>query len=187
MAHFRWCFWLRNPSGQQQSGWSEQQTLGHSFNSVEDFWCLVNNITNPFDTSNGSNANIDYSIFRKDVKPDYDGDEFKNGGRIILKLNVKSNTPVKLYDGWIHVLLALIGESYDEIGSQCCVGLRLVIKRSNVKFEIWTVDKETTKIKTLTEAFIKLITPIIQLNKPQAEFESFDKSVTFKVAVEDSN
>lgn len=69
---------------------------------------MINNINSPFDKAQN---NIDYSIFRENILPDYDEECFKAGGRIILKLpNIGMKNEQKLFDTWLHLLLALIGK-----------------------------------------------------------------------------
>lgn len=68
---------------------------------------MINNVANPFDPANNS-GNVDYSIFRKGIRPDYEDQYLKHGGRIILKLP-SNNPPHKLFEVWVHLILALIG------------------------------------------------------------------------------
>lgn len=169
-----WTFWLRNTAGNSRSDWSQQQKEGFTFKTVEDFWCFMNNISSPFE---GNQQNVDYSIFRSGIKPDYDTPALQPGGRIIFKL-FGGNKGNKLFDTWIHVVLSLIGETFDEQGSGACAGLRLVIKRGSIKFEVWTTDKTRETMQNLTNMYIKLMSTLIEVK--EAEFESFDRSVSFK-------
>lgn len=175
----KWCFWLRNSQGGRNNEWSQQQTLGHTFDTVEDFWRMINNIHNPFE---GNNNNIDYSIFRESLIPDYDESCFKDGGRIILKLpGGGSRTPHKHFEVWVHLLLALIGENFDDMGGEYVGGLRLVAKRGTIKLEVWTKAKDTAKMEPLTRAVAQLVSPLLDHGRLSVDFESFDKSVSLKV------
>lgn len=79
-----------------------------TFDTVEDFWSLYNHIKLPTEIRNGN----DYSLFKNNIRPMWEDEQNKNGGRWVINLpkNFRHNELDKL---WLEVILCLIGEAFD--------------------------------------------------------------------------
>lgn len=145
--------------------------------TIEEFWSLMNQINNPFESVN----NIDYSIFRENYTPDYTVENLLHGGRVIIKLtqadNLKSNfdkqrsfksksKPAEYKELFIMLLVSIISEAYYYDGGSKIVGLRLVINKNQTKFEFWTNTSKTADI----ENFIIKVGCQIKLDYPDIDF-----------------
>lgn len=173
-----WSFWLRDVSnsGRGEGAWS--LSLAHTFSTVEGFWSLINSLI-PYPRLN----NVDFYIFRKGIFPDYEDNALKHGGRVLLKLPSNNQPDTIMHDNWVYMLLALIGEVYHADGGLALAGLRLVYRKGTPKYEIWTTSKNKEQMERLCRAFLGLELPSNTSggNRLAIEFESFDKSVHFKV------
>ncbi|KAI9995055.1 hypothetical protein PInf_012047 [Phytophthora infestans] len=62
----RWVLWYDNPKKRHSTeSWEENLKNVYTFNTVEDFWCLYNNILAPTKLSIGSN----YHLFKEGIRP----------------------------------------------------------------------------------------------------------------------
>ena len=66
----------------------------NAFDSVEDFWCLFNNMCAPKKLSVGSN----YHIFKHGIKPMWEDPENKAGGKWVLTVPKQRNRSI--VDSW---------------------------------------------------------------------------------------
>ena len=56
---YRWVLWFDNPKLKKpDESWEENLKKIHSFDTVEDFWCLFNNIVAPTKLTMNSNFHI---------------------------------------------------------------------------------------------------------------------------------
>eukprot|EP01056_Protomagalhaensia_sp_Gyna25_P000183 Protomagalhaensia_sp_Gyna_25__182@NODE_1089_length_2203_cov_148_218115_g864_i0_p1_GENE_NODE_1089_length_2203_cov_148_218115_g864_i0NODE_1089_length_2203_cov_148_218115_g864_i0_p1_ORF_typecomplete_len205_score30_20IF4E/PF01652_18/7_1e29_NODE_1089_length_2203_cov_148_218115_g864_i010401654 len=173
-----WSFWLRSNQHHDkvQSSWNDQQIRGHTFGTVEDFWCLVNGVRDPFE-----HGSSEYSVFRENLKPDYETDAFRNGGRIVLQLPLqqgKGNSS-RNYDIWVHLLLAVIGENFDDVGGKYIAGLRLVTKKNSNKVEIWTVKREVEEVGKLASSVREMAEPFFENSNLSVKFSAFKGPIAF--------
>ena len=76
---------------------------------MEDFWALYNHI----ELSSKLSAGCDYSLFKEGVKPMWEDDRNRRGGRWVINLN-KSQRATFLDNFWLEVMLCLIGEAFDD-------------------------------------------------------------------------
>lgn len=66
------------------------------------------------------------------------------------------------FDVWIHLLLSLIGENFDDLGGEHIGGLRLVTKpRGGTKFEVWTTVSDPCLMEALSQAILHVIAPLV--------------------------
>lgn len=85
LLEHRWClFMLQDGERRTQESWNDSQVEVHRFNTVEDFWCMVNHIHPP------SNIGVsDYSLFKEGIKPAWEDPAVSQGGRWVAKLPTK--------------------------------------------------------------------------------------------------
>lgn len=125
-----WTLWyLEND---RSKSWEDMQNEITSFDTVEDFWCLYNHIKPPSDIKVGS----DYSLFKKGIRPMWEDDANKKGGRWVISL---TRCPKNELDNlWLDVLLCLIGEAFDHSDQIC--GAVVNVRPKNYKISIWTAQ-----------------------------------------------
>lgn len=101
-----WTLWYYDH--EKGKTWEACQHQITTFDTVEDFWSLYNHIKQPLEIKNGN----DYSLFKNNIRPMWEDEQNKNGGRWIINLQkfFRHNELDKL---WLEVILCLIGEAFD--------------------------------------------------------------------------
>jgi hypothetical protein len=107
---FEWVLWFDNPGGRQNvSGYGQSLRQVYSFKTVEDFWCLFNNIKPP----SMFQPNVTYYLFKKGIEPKWESPANAGGGS--WSANVPGKGPEakrRLDEWWIHSVMACIGEHH---------------------------------------------------------------------------
>lgn len=101
-----WTLWYYD--NEKGKTWEACQHQIATFDTVEDFWSLYNHIKRPTEIKSGN----DYSLFKNNIRPMWEDDQNKNGGRWVINLQ-KSFRNNDLDDLWLDVILCLIGEAFD--------------------------------------------------------------------------
>ncbi|CAG0893096.1 unnamed protein product [Darwinula stevensoni] len=129
-----WTLWFFK--NDRTKAWEENQVEITSFATVEDFWALYNYI----EVASHLPAGTDYSLFKKGIKPMWEDDRNKKGGRWLLNLN-KSQRFADLDNLWLEVLLCLIGEAFEDESEEMC-GAVVNIRNKGDKIGVWTATSE---------------------------------------------
>jgi len=125
----RWTIWYDNPGKKtSQSSWAENLKKIVTFDTVEDFWSIFNNIRPASKLTTGSN----YHLFKDSIEPKWEHSDNSRGGKWILTVSKGSD----LDQLWLWALLAVIGENFDEENeiNGCVVSRR----RPNDRMALWT-------------------------------------------------
>lgn len=149
-----WTLWYFK--NDRDRDWEQNQREVASFDTVEDFWAIINNIEVPSNLAHG----CDYSLFRKGIRPMWEDNANKNGGRWFNELDDKRNSDIsgkveKLDRAWLEVIMCLVGEAFGKIGSNVTGAVcQRRVKRKN-KLSVWLrtahVDDESSIIKPIGE------------------------------------
>ncbi|THH30058.1 hypothetical protein EUX98_g4112 [Antrodiella citrinella] len=91
-------------------GWMEDIKRVISFDSVEEFWGLYNNIVPPSNLPQRAN----YYLFKEGIIPAWEDDANKNGGKWSIQLP-KDKNRANVDKMWLYTMLAAIGETFDPI------------------------------------------------------------------------
>lgn len=127
-----WTLWYDNPQGKtNQASWGDNLKKIMSFDTVEDFWRLFNNIVPSSRLSPGSN----YHLFKENVEPKWEDPVNENGGKWVVTLQARQRRE-HLDRLWLWAVLAVIGESF-EFSNEIC-GLVVSIRKSMDKIALWT-------------------------------------------------
>lgn len=103
---YRWVMWYNAPP--KKTGWLLQKIA--TFDSVEDFWCVINNIVPPSRLAIGGN----YHLFKEGIQPEWEDKENEQGGKWVFDSGRQDN---ELFDNcWLWAMLALIGEFFEDCG-----------------------------------------------------------------------
>mmetsp|Transcript_28046 Transcript_28046/g.38771 ORF Transcript_28046/g.38771 Transcript_28046/m.38771 type:complete len:201 (+) Transcript_28046:131-733(+) len=127
-----WTLWFDNPTGRQkQTTWGASLRSVFTFNTVEDFWCMYNNIVTPSKLVSGS----DFSLFKAGVEPKWEDSVNQYGGKWTFLLQ-KTVPKLALDQHWLNLLLAVIGEQFED-GEEIC-GAVVNIRNKQDRISIWT-------------------------------------------------
>lgn len=124
-----WTLWFtKPPSGKQD--WSELLKEVISFNSVEEFWGIYNNITPASELAQKS----DYHLFKSGVRPEWEDSQNKYGGRWHYTFkNGKANDEV-----WLNLMLGAIGEMLEDESDNEVMGVVINIRKAFWRVGLWT-------------------------------------------------
>jgi translation initiation factor 4E len=111
-----------------------------TFSSVEDFWDYYSHLIRPNDLPNTS----DYHLFKDGIKPMWEDEANRNGGKWILRL--RKGLASKY---WEDLILAVLGEQFD-VGPEIC-GAVISIRYQEDILSLWnrTATDAETKMKIL--------------------------------------
>ncbi|KAI9535361.1 translation initiation factor eIF4E [Dissostichus eleginoides] len=126
----RWALWYFK--NDKSKSWTENLRLISKFDTVEDFWALYNHIQQPSKLGFG----CDYCLFKDGIKPMWEDDRNKLGGRWLMTLN-KQQRHNDLDRYWMETLLCLVGESFDA-ASEDVNGAVVNVRPKGDKISIWT-------------------------------------------------
>ncbi|KAK0423793.1 hypothetical protein QR680_008336 [Steinernema hermaphroditum] len=110
-----------------------------AFNTVEGFWAIYNHILPPSRLDFGS----DYYVFRKGIKPMWEDDNNAKGGRWLISID-RTKRSARLDAFWIELLIALIGEQFEDSEHIC--GIVVNCRHKGDKISVWTRDAEKDDI-----------------------------------------
>jgi translation initiation factor 4E len=145
-------FWYMK-RGQKNSAESYEDSIKQisSFNTIEQFWKIYSHIIRPGDP--GSEKPMDYILFKKGIKPMWEDENNKRGGKWVVRIPKK----VSAYY-WESILLAVIGEQFD-VGDEIC-GCVLSVRFSEDVISIWNRDCSNkvvlTRIRDIMRRVLKL-------------------------------
>ncbi len=130
------------------------------FGTVEDFWGIFQHLRKP----DSCKAGIEYFMFKEPIKPMWEDENNKNGGRISIKLRKEFTTII-----WEEMIFALIGgilpkEMKDEIN-----GIVVTSRKEYNTLQIWFKNYETNLIADLEQCIrdILVIPPEVNLEIKQ--------------------
>ena len=128
-----------------------------TFNTVEGFWSHYSHLTQPNNlSSSDSTAQIDYYLFRENIKPMWEDEANSKGGKWIL--HVKKGLASKY---WEDLLLAVIGEQFP-YGDEIC-GVVVSVRYLEDIISVWSKNADNKDAKyAIREALSKSV-----LNLPQ--------------------
>jgi len=127
----RWSIWYDGPAKKiNVSNWVDNLKEVFTFDSVEDFWSVYNNIQSPLQLPPGSN----YHLFKHGIKPMWEHEANRRGGKWIVGFPNKLRA--KIDRCWLFLSLALIGEHFHD-GDEVCGGVVSVRKQSS-RISLWT-------------------------------------------------
>ena len=134
------------------------------FDTIEDFWAIFQHLRKPDSCKPG----IEFQMFKEPVKPMWEDENNKNGGRISIKLRKDFTTII-----WEEMIFALIGdvlpkEIKDEIN-----GIIVSSKREFNTLQIWFKNFEAKKNDNIGACIRDLLQIPPEVN---LEFKQFFKN-----------
>ncbi|KZV55522.1 eukaryotic translation initiation factor isoform 4E-2 [Dorcoceras hygrometricum] len=140
----KWTFWYDNQSKKQGGPWGSSIRKAYTFDTVEEFWCLYDQIFRPSKLP----GNADFHLFRAGVEPKWEDPECASGG----KWTVASSKKATLDDMWLETLMALIGEQFHDANEIC--GVVASVRQRGDKLSLWT---KTAANEALQVSFFYLL------------------------------
>jgi len=129
-----WTLWFFK--NDRTKGWEENQKEIITVDTVEDFWSLYNHI----ELASRLTPGCDYSIFKKGIKPMWEDDHNRKGGRWLINLDKKQRSTC-LDDFWLEVMLCLIGDTFNQ-DSELVNGAVVNIRNKGDKIAMWLCDSK---------------------------------------------
>ena len=122
-----WIVWYRPPTSKYSD--YEKSTIALApISSVEGFWTVYSHLKRPSLLP----AVSDYHIFRKGIRPVWEDDANKRGGKWIIRL--KKGVADRY---WEDLLLAIVGDQFAEAGEEVC-GAVLSVRSGEDVLSVWT-------------------------------------------------
>ncbi|KAI9831809.1 MAG: hypothetical protein M1819_004706 [Sarea resinae] len=128
-----WTLWFTKPPSGKGDNWNELLKEVVTFDSVEEFWGIYNNITPTSELALKS----DYHLFKKGVRPEWEDPQNKHGGKWAYQFKEKRSVPID--DLWLHVMLAAIGETLENSDDDGEVmGVVVNVRKGFYRLGLWT-------------------------------------------------
>eukprot|EP00127_Corallochytrium_limacisporum_P003761 Clim_evm93s152 gene=Clim_evmTU93s152 len=137
----------RNNNVKGQDYEKHTKSLG-SFDTVEDFWALYSHLVKPDDLTLN-----DYQLFRQGIKPMWEDEANKNGGKWVLRL--RKGVASRL---WEILVLAMVGGN---MPSDIC-GAVISTRLNEDILSVWTADAKDQESIQRCQVFLKeqLLLPV---------------------------
>lgn len=129
----KWTLWFDNPvTKQTTSKYGQELRSVLTFDNVEDFWCLYNNIRTPGQLS----PSATFYLFKENILPQWEDANNTHGGCWTAPISRGPNSKAVLDAWWLNSVLGCIGEQFTE-GEEIC-GVAVVIRTKGDRIELWT-------------------------------------------------
>jgi len=161
-----------SPKGKQDvSNWQQNVKKIVSFSSVEDFWCLFNNLVKPSRLAVGGN----YHLFKDGIMPAWEDPANENGGKWVLELARTDNSLNKV---WMYTVLAMIGENFPDSNEICGAVVSLRPKKN--RLALWTRTAKDSHSQRRIGEKLKLVMELDQNAKIYyQDFQSLMKRTSY--------
>jgi len=169
-----WVFWFRPPIS-KSNGFVEYEKTLHAmagFSTVEDFFVTYRHLKRPSILPLVS----DYHIFKKGIRPVWEDDENKKGGKWIVRL--KKGVADRY---WEDLVLAIVGDQFAEASEEVC-GAVLSVRNGEDILSIWTRN-DGGRVLKIRETMKRVLTfpP-----DTKVEWKSHDSSIQQRTAIDDA-
>ena len=148
----KYAFWFRiskqNMKNQNNIQYESQIKKISEFDTIEDFWAIYQHLKTPDKCEPG----IDIHLFKDPIKPLWEDDSNKNGGKLIIKCN-KGYTSVI----WEEIILDLLGGLIRKDLSDEINGIVFKSKKECNFLEIWLKDSNKNNYSQLEKSIRDLI------------------------------
>ncbi len=144
------------------------------FDTLEDFWAIFQYLKKPDDCKQA----IEFQLFKNNIKPMWEDENNKNGGRIALKLRKEFSNLV-----WEELVFAFIGGYFDKDIKDEINGLVINCKKDFNTLQIW-IKSYSTEVTSAIEKNIRDILSIPNevaldikpFNQPQKDYNNYNNN-----------
>ncbi|XP_071952012.1 eukaryotic translation initiation factor 4E-like [Antedon mediterranea] len=163
----KWALWFFK--NDKTKSWADNLRVVTTFDTVEDFWAVYNHIQLASKLVTG----CDYSLFKDGVKPMWEDDQNKAGGRWLVNFD-KRNRNSDIDKLWLETLLCLVGEAFEDQGDYVN-GCVINIRPKAYKIAIWTGSQNEESVMAVGRKFKS------RLNLPPRAIIGFESHADTKV------
>jgi len=158
---------MKRLQGRSQENYEKSIKCIGTFSYVEDFWAYYNHIIRPNDLPYA----CDYHLFRAGVKPMWEDEENKIGGKYIVRIPRGKRTSSRY---WEDVLLAIVGGQFDVPTDEIC-GVVISTRYNQDILSLWNKHAEAESKRKIHDTLRKV------LNLPshvQLEYKTHSQALT---------
>uniref|UniRef100_A0A6U4ILI6 EIF-4F 25 kDa subunit n=1 Tax=Hemiselmis andersenii TaxID=464988 RepID=A0A6U4ILI6_HEMAN len=161
-----WVLWFDNPVKRLGArDWSSNLKKVATFDMVEDFWGVLNNVRPPSRLNPGSN----YHIFKSGIEPMWEHVANQAGGKWTYSIPKKDGKKL-IDDLWLYTILAMIGENFD-CGHELC-GAVISLRKAGDRVAVWTRSANDEKsCMEIGRQFKVAIAQCMQSEVPEGSLE----------------
>ncbi|KAI1432176.1 translation initiation factor eIF 4e-like domain-containing protein [Xylaria sp. CBS 124048] len=128
----KWTLWFTKPSSGKGDNWTDLLKEVITFNSVEEFWGIYNNIAPVSDLAMKS----DYHLFKEGVRPEWEDPQNKHGGK--WSYQFKDKRGIDINELWLQTMLAAIGETLEDEDDGEVMGVVVNVRKAFFRIGVWT-------------------------------------------------
>jgi translation initiation factor 4E len=133
---YTWVVWYRPPTAKNVD-YEKSIVSICKFGIAQDFWKVYAHLKRPSSLPSVS----DYHIFKQGIRPVWEDDENKKGGKWIMRL--KKGVADRY---WEYLLQAVVGDQFMDAGDEFC-GFVVSVRSGEDVFSIWTKSDGVKNIK----------------------------------------
>ncbi|CAG8978514.1 hypothetical protein HYALB_00005090 [Hymenoscyphus albidus] len=169
-----WVLWYRPPISKSNGFVEYEKTLNPlaAFDTAEDFFGVYHHLKRPSTLPLVS----DYHIFKKGIRPVWEDDENRKGGKWIVRL--KKGVADRY---WEELIFAMVGDQFAEASEEVC-GAVLSVRNGEDILSIWTRNDggRVLKIRETTKRILGFPPDT------KVEWKSHDSSIQQRTAIDDA-
>ena len=128
----RWTLWFTKPASGKGDNWNDLLKEVITFESVEEFWGIYNNIA----PVSGLALKSDYHLFKEGVRPEWEDPQNKHGGK--WSYQFKDKRSVNIDELWLHTMLSAIGETLEDEEDGEVMGVVVNVRKAFFRIGVWT-------------------------------------------------
>lgn len=136
----KWTLWFTKPPTGRDNNWNDLLKEVVTFDSVEEFWGVYNNISAASQLVHKS----DYHLFKHGVRPEWEDAQNKHGGK--WSYQFKDKKGIDIDELWLHAQLAAIGETLEEDGDNEVMGVVINVRKAFFRIGLWTRSVGKNKV-----------------------------------------
>lgn len=131
----KFAFWYRiaddtllNQKHLNKDEYEDTVKIISEFDNIETFWKIFQHMKKPSDLNSG----IEFQLFKDNIKPIWEDDNNKHGGKITIKIKKEYSSLV-----WEELVLGFIGANLTQKSKEEINGIVLSVKRDFNLIQIW--------------------------------------------------
>ncbi|ROT35027.1 eukaryotic translation initiation factor 4E-1 [Sodiomyces alkalinus F11] len=128
----KWTLWYTKPPSGKGDNWNDLLKEVITFDSVEEFWGVQNNVA----AVSKLPQKADYHLFKAGVRPEWEDAQNKHGGK--WSYQFKRPHSVNIDEIWLHVMLAAIGETLEDVEDGEIMGVVVNVRKALFRIGVWT-------------------------------------------------
>lgn len=118
------------------------------FKTIEEFWDVYQYLKKPESSKHG----LEISVFKSHIKPMWEDDYNKSGGKVSLKIKKEYSNLI-----WDEMVYRLIGNNFPDINNDEINGLVFSIKRDSNFIQVWFRNFSTNGMNDITASVKKIL------------------------------